>query len=451
MLPDSGAGEEKKDLARAQHGESEEEPKPVTFSWGIVMVRTKRLLNLFDDLARYRIFSDLGWLYLAITMAAGAFMVWLMLDETYLLLNGSLALRCAIGAAPAARCQANNFIPGSRPGITSYLLLPGINQYIPVLYGIIGIIVAVVVHEGTHGVIARRLKLPVKSTGLLFFLFVPIGAFVEMDEGLVQKLRARDSGRILAGGPGSNVVVGLAALALMILLLGGLAPAYSGVLVTQYSASSPASEMHAEGILQAGDVITAVNGTQVYSQQGLADFMSGTRPNETLMISIGQQGETHTYPVTLGANPDNGSIGFIGITVASQSLSSIGETYASAYIHDPLLYLVVPGLMPQAEIVVPFSGTLHSDYSSAVLGGSWYPVALTLFWIFFINMNLAFFNSIPLYPLDGGQALLGWLSHSGRRWVEARAKLLTTFCSILMLALILVSLLLPTILSFVQY
>jgi membrane-associated protease RseP (regulator of RpoE activity) len=428
-----------------------EEPKSVTFTWGIVMVRTRRLLNLLDDLARYRVFSDIGWLYIAITIAAGAFMIWLMFNETYLVLSGSLAFRCAIGAAPLAQCQANNIVTGSRPAITSYLLLPGINRYIPVLYGIIGIIVAVVVHEGTHGVIARRLKLPVKSTGLLFFLFVPIGAFVEMDEGLIQKLRARDSGRILAGGPGSNVVVASAALILMILLLGGLVPVYSGALVTQYSASSPASELHGEGHLQAGNLITAVNGTQVDSQRSLANFMSGTRPNETLLVSIGQQGVIHTYSITLGANPDNKSIGFIGVTTSSQDLSSIRDTYATAYIHDPLLYIVLPGLVSQAETVVPFSDTLHSDYSSPVLGGSWYPLALTLFWIFFINMNLAFFNAIPLYPLDGGQALLGLFSHSGRRWVEARAKLLTTIFSVMMLALVLASVFLPTILSLIPF
>ncbi len=264
----------------AAPGESEE-PKAVTFEWGIVMVRTKKLLKLLDDLARHRIFSDLGWLYVAITILAGAFMIWLMLDESYIVLSGNLAFRCAIGAASAAACAAANVVSGSRPAITSYLLLPGVNRYIPILYGIVGIIVAIVVHEGTHGVMARRLKQPVKSTGLLFFLFVPIGAFVEMDDSMVQKLRARDSGRILAGGPGSNVVVGVVALILMILLLGSLVPAYNGALVTQLSASSPAAELNLLGHLQPGDVITAVNGTAVVSQGSLAAFMlepGQTRP-----------------------------------------------------------------------------------------------------------------------------------------------------------------------------
>ena len=429
----------------------EEEPKAVTFSWGIVMVRTKKLLSFLDDLAKYRIFSDLGWVYIAIMIAAGAFMVWLMLDETYLLLNSSLAFRCLIGAAQVALCHASNLATGTQPSLTSYLLLPGINPYIPVAYGIIGIVVAVVVHEGTHGVIARRLKLPVKSTGLLFFLFIPIGAFVEIDEKLIQKIRARDSSRIMAGGPGSNVIVGVIALILLVLLLGGLVPRYNGVLVAQVYSPSPANALHNQGHLQAGDFIEAVNGTQVNSYQILTSFMSNTRPNETLLLTIDHQGQLNTYNVTLAANPNNKAIGFIGVSVANENLSAIKNNYANAYRTNPFLYLIVPGIVSQAETVVPFSGTLHAYYTSPILGDAWYPVALTIFWIFFINVNLAFFNAIPLYPLDGGQAILNWFSHFGKKWVEVRAKLLTTICSIAMLVLILTFLFLPRILALIPY
>ena len=448
-MSDSSANDGQQNTAEPE--KREEEPKPVTFSWGIVMVRTKKLLNFLDDLARYRIFSDLGWVYIAITVAAGGFMIWLMLDETYLVLNSSLAVRCLIGAAPVAQCHANNYTSVPAPSLTAYLLLPGINPYIPIAYGIIGIVVAVVVHEGTHGVLARRLKLPVKSTGLLFFLIVPIGAFVEIDEKIIQKTRARDSGRVMAGGPGSNVIVAAIALILLVLLLGGLVPRYNGVLVASVYSPSPANTLHEQGHLQAGDFIEAVNGTQVISDQTLASFMASTKPNETLRLTIDHQGQLNNYTIILGANPDNTSIGFIGVSVSNENLSAIKDNYASAYRTDPFLYLLVPGIVSEAETLVPFSATLHSYYSSPILGAAWDPVALTLFWIFFININLAFFNAIPLYPLDGGQAIYNWFSHFGRKWVEVRAKLLTTLCSVLMLLLILTFLFLPRILALIPY
>lgn len=415
------------------------------------MVRTRKLLAVLDDLARYRIFSSIGWLYIAITIIAGAIMVWLMIENTYIIVTSSLPFRCVIGAAPVNQCNAENLTTGSQPALTSFLLIPGLNRYIPVLYGIIGIVVAIIVHEGTHGVIARRLNLPVKSTGLLFFLFVPIGAFVEIDEKLIQKLRARDSARIMAGGPGSNVIVGLVALVLLIVLLGGLVPLHSGALVTQYSTSSPASILHSEGHLSPGDMITAVNDTQITSGQDLSSYMSNTKPNETLMLTVAHGSNVSTFPITLGTNPDNTSTGFIGVGVSDTSLATIRNTYASAFLNDPILYLIVPGIVPQAEAVVPFSGTLHSDYASPSLGALWYPLALTLFWIFFININLAFFNAIPLYPLDGGQAMLNWLSHFGRKSVEDKARMLTTICSLAMLFLILAFLFLPRILAAFPY
>lgn len=445
--PQEGQGGEADSKPEAE----DQEPKDVTFTLGVVMVRTKRLLKIIDDLARFRVFSDISWLYLVIMVLAGAFMIWIMLDENYILLTSSLALRCLMGAAPVSQCQASNLATGSRPALTTYLLLPGINHYIPVVYGIIGIVIAVVVHEGSHGVIAERLGLPVKSTGLVFFLFIPIGAFVELDEKAMRKLRPRDSVRILAGGPGSNTIVGLVALVLLVIILGGLVPVSGGVLVTQYESSSPAYTLHSNGHLQLDDFITAVNGTRIDSEQDLANFMANTKPNETLLISISHLGQTSTYPITLGANPGNASIGYIGVVVSQYNLSTIRNNYSGAYVHDPLLYLIVPGIVPQAETVVPFSDTLHVDYSSPVLGSSWYQLALVLFWIFFININLAIFNAIPLYPLDGGQALLAWLSNSGRKWFEQRAKLLTTICSVAMVLLILSLVFLPAILSLIPY
>jgi membrane-associated protease RseP (regulator of RpoE activity) len=449
ILSDQNEGNSQQSSSEAE--KQEEEPKPVTFSWGIVMVRTKKLLNFLDNLAKFRLFSDLGWVYIAIMIGAGGFMIWLMLDETYLVLNSSLAFRCLIGAAPPLQCQQHSLPVNPQPSLTSYLLLPGINPYIPVVYGIIGIVVAVVVHEGTHGVIARRLKLPVKSTGLLFFLFVPVGAFVEIDEKLIQKIKARDSSRIMAGGPGSNVIVAVIALFLLVLLLGGLVPLYNGVLVEQVFSPSPANTLHSQGHLQAGDFIQAVNGTQIISDQTLSNFMSHTRPGETLLLTIDHQGKLNTYNITLAANPSNSSIGFIGVSVANENLSAIKNNYANAYRTNPFLYLIVPGIVSQAETIVPFSATLHNYYSSPVLGNAWYPIGLTVFWIFFININLAFFNAIPLYPLDGGQAIMNWFSHFGRKWVEVRARLLTTICSLVMLILILTFLFLPRILALIPY
>ncbi len=441
--------------------------KAVSFSYGIVMLRTRKLLNILDNLARYKIFARLGWLMIVITIAAAAFMIWLMVDSTYIVLTSDLKFRCAIGAATAAECNAIGVTVGSQLPLQSYLLLPGINPFIPVIYGLVGIIIAVVIHEGTHGVIARSVRLPVKSTGILFLLFVPIGAFVEIDEKLIQKARFRDSGRIMAGGPGSNIIVAVVALVLLLLLVGGLVPhQFDGVYVGSIVQStphfpSPADTLAKAGNLQAGDLVVAANGSHVHSDQDLRNILLTTRPNQTLSITIDHLGQDHTYNILLGTNPNlvnNHTIGFIGIgQAASQSdLVNVRSSYSAGFITHPsvssfTLYLVVPGIYPSAEGRLPFSSTLAPLYYSPTLGDYWYPVALTLFWIWFINANLALFNAIPLYPLDGGQAMLNFFSHFGRKSVENRAKLITTVSSVLMLGLILTFLFLPRLLSLINF
>lgn len=450
-MQDSGNPKDQRDPTTETAEKKDEEPGPISFSWGILMLRTRRLLSVLDKLAKYRIFSGMGWVFLAITIAAASVMIWLMLSEDYILLTGSLAFRCAIGAATAAQCHAIGVPVSSAPPLQTYLLLPGLNPLIPIVYGIIGIVVAVVIHEGTHGVIARRLKLPVKSTGVLFLLIIPIGAFVEIDEKEIQKARFRDSGRIMAGGPGSNIIVALIALALLLLIVGGLVPAhYNGVYVQTIISGSPADQLHSQHHLVAGDLITAVNDTSIGSVDQLSAYLNNTHPNQTLILSIEQAGQLNNYSITLAKYPDpNVTKGFIGIaqSFSSTDLVNIQHTYSSSFFKNPILYLVVPGIFPQAGSVVPFSSQLAGLYSSPSLGAAWYPLAMTMFWIWFINVNLAFFNAIPLYPLDGGQALLNFLSHFGRKGIELRAKSITTVISLLMFALILSFLFLPRLLG----
>src|SRR5205823_926330 len=78
--------------------------------------------------------------------------------------------------------------------------LPGINPIIPVGYGIFGLAVAIILHEFSHGILARVAKIRIRSLGLIFLIF-PIGAFVEPDEEELRALPRRDRARLFAAGP----------------------------------------------------------------------------------------------------------------------------------------------------------------------------------------------------------------------------------------------------------
>ena len=89
------------------------------------------------------------------------------------------------------------------------LALPGINPLLPLGYGLLALILAIVVHELSHGVLAMVGKMRVKSMGVLF-LVIPVGAFVEPDHRDMEKADRKVRRRVFAAGPMANIVFGLA-------------------------------------------------------------------------------------------------------------------------------------------------------------------------------------------------------------------------------------------------
>ena len=146
------------------------------------------------------------------------------------------------------------------------MLIPGINPYLPIIYGWIGIVVGIVAHEGAHGVIAKSLGFEVKSSGLLFFLILPIGAFVEVDDSKMKESRARESLRVLSAGPTINVIIGMISLLGIFLIVLGLSPAVNGVTVIDTMEGMPAQE---SGIM-INEIIVKVNDIEVNNVSDLS-------------------------------------------------------------------------------------------------------------------------------------------------------------------------------------
>jgi membrane-associated protease RseP (regulator of RpoE activity) len=91
---------------------------------------------------------------------------------------------------------------------------------------------------------------------------------------------------------------------------------------------------------------------------------------------------------------------------------------------------------------VPFSDSLASFYSHW-LGTQWHVLANVLFWLWFVNVNVAVFNALPIYPFDGGRmfniALKSVMGGRGREKLISRITLAVTatlICVLLMIVLI---------------
>lgn len=117
---------------------------------------------------------------------------------------GSAVINAILGnGAPLASTP-----PGGLP------LLPGIN--LDLVQGVLALAVVLVVHEGMHGILARKHKLPLKSAGLVFFGFLPFGAFVDVDDKQLFKAEKVKQNSVLIAGVAANFATGLAIFALLL-------------------------------------------------------------------------------------------------------------------------------------------------------------------------------------------------------------------------------------------
>jgi membrane-associated protease RseP (regulator of RpoE activity) len=107
-------------------------------------------------------------------------------------------------------------------------------------------------------------------------------------------------------------------------------------------------------------------------------------------------------------------------------------------------YLYIPTFASDGALYVPYSSTMNNFYTSP-LGDYTFFIANILFWIWFVNVNVGAINALPLYPLDGGQALKSALQSYGntKGWKENTVKRITRVSSLLLLFIFIVIIVAP--------
>lgn len=372
---------------------AKDEYKRFEFHFGLILLRTRRFGSLMDRLGRNRISRPVGWLLLYFMPVAAAIGFYIFLTELGVLLSPR-------GVAVASYIRTLSPLAN--------LGLPGINPYLPIVDGWIALIVALVIHEGAHGVVARSLGLPVKASGLLFFLIVPIGAFVDVDETAIREARPSDSGRVLAAGAGINLLLGIVCLLILIASVSTMVPAAYGAGIVNVKPNAPASNA---GLLP-GDIVTRINGLAVTDLNAVLGPNTTLRAGQSINLTVYRDGTTLLIKdvklacciiqTDIRTNVST-SYPYIGVSqITGDGLRVIVSSYTNP-VKNLFLYICIPTL-PACQERVPFSDAMSHFYTSSALGPLLIPFVNLLYWLFFINFNLALFNSLPIYPLDGGQA-----------------------------------------------
>jgi len=306
---------------------------------------------------------------------------------------------------------------------------------LPIVYGWIAIVIAIVVHEGAHGVIARNVGFNVKSSGLLFFLFVPIGAFVDVDEEQIKKAKPRPALKVMAGGVGANIIVAVVCLLGVLLIVGSLSPVIDGVYVNDVTSGFPAQ---AAGLMPK-DVFVSIDNVTISNSTELRAILDTKSSGDSIQVTVarGQDWQdifSTTFNLTAS---DNRTV--MGITSSDLLTGQRLDNYRTFSLDRFYLYLVPPTL---ASAAVPFSDLLAPFYSNPI--PEWQIIANGLFWIWFVNVNLAIFNALPIYPLDGGRIFDITLKRAlGKRMSEKAIRLVTVGATVACVILVLLVTLLP--------
>ncbi|HJJ39479.1 MAG TPA: site-2 protease family protein [Methanocorpusculum sp.] len=304
--------------------------------------------------------------------------------------------------------------PPEPVAVQNLFLIPGLNEYVPSTIAVwLSLVLALIIHEGGHGILSRVENIRVKSTGLLA-LVIPIGAFVEPDEDDVEKAKLGTKLRMFAAGITNNLVFGAICLIVMCLLLGMVVPGAYPYVYGIY-AGFPAEE---SGVLP-GTIITAINDVPTYTLEDISFAMNGTKAGDVVRLNGEYRGEACTYDITLAAIPPElassaltPDAGFMGISFSEpetiiDSLTALTKPESPAGLGASFLYF----------LVLPFKSFAGMETLSFITADSPDPAILSapftgfwgiihfLFWSAWINILLGTFNAIPIRAFDGGQML----------------------------------------------
>nr|MBC8517555.1 site-2 protease family protein [Euryarchaeota archaeon] len=316
------------------------------------------------------------------------------------------------------------------------ILIPGVSPTIPLVWGLIGLIIALVIHEYGHGILTRAHGMRVRSFGLLILGLIPIGAFAEPEGREILRAPRRERQRVFAAGPAINIYGGFIFFIAMALVANTLGPAINGVHAEGIIDQQPASEAG----LQPWEVITHANGSEITDRDDFTSFLDSHQAGDNITLTVltiaDSQGERqqrdinltladqYQYQLDLGTDPQilaaygieegDAFLGVMGLASNDAGANSLAGPLSSSASKDPIPLVVGLAVQPFSLIFNPIDNKgeiMHEQElqlldSNTFLGLEGTMILLhLLFWITWMNVLLGFANLIPILPFDGGHLL----------------------------------------------
>ncbi|MGI9012117.1 MAG: site-2 protease family protein [Nitrososphaeraceae archaeon] len=352
----------------------------------LILIHTPFGLRFFDVVAN----SSVGKIY-------AAFNIYLMPLITALAVFLVLGSLLVLFSNDSAREGIREIGPQGN------LLIPGLNPILPWTYGWIGLVITIIIHEAGHGIVARVYNTKVESTGIVLFLGIPIGAFVNIQQDELNKTTFKQKSAILTAGPLNNMVIAGISFGLLFVLITSLNPISNiqgdetGITVLTIGENSLAKSIG----LSKNSIITFINAEPIEDVQELRKILRDNLGTTIQMKWISEDKKEQIKSFELPASiPENKGVLGVTLTDAFIDPGLVLDNYKNLFLTNPLAILMPPTLQ---QNLVPYSDSMSSHYTSTIFGPTFPIIANFLFWIWFINFNVGIFNALPITMLDGGQ------------------------------------------------
>ncbi len=296
--------------------------------------------------------------------------------------------------------------PNYAPSFRTIIAIPGINPFIPIKYGIIGLIIAIALHELFHGIAASKEKLKIKSVGLLFFI-LPIGAYVEVDEEELKRANPEKKLKVYSSGPGINLILALACLLVLAGMASSIAPVHGIPILGTIKGTDAAK------YLKPGDILIKIDGKEVQDLNQFFKVFSQFKPGQYINVTVLRGNKELTFKIKLMdkyqffKSPENKGKPLLGvefIPLSSQTFSQI--------LKDPLRNFMIFISLPFYHLS-PISSPLTILFKAPASQIFW-PIYNGIYWIFWMNFVLGTANVLPAYPFDGSGIVSALIEKRGR-------------------------------------
>lgn len=294
--------------------------------------------------------------------------------------------------------------------------LPGLNPLIPLWYGIFALVIAMLIHEFSHGFLSALAKVKILSLGIMFFIF-PMGAFVEPDEEGLMKIEKKKRVRMYSAGPASNIILaGVLIVVFSVILMGSVQPVTKGVGITSVGEGTAADQAN----ITEGMIMVSFNNIPVEQYQDFSDAIADCSANQRVDIEFWNgPNSTTIIPVTLGDKGDitnkseDVGLGYLGVntfTLSTDHFHPIGDSKTLGEAGSSMaVYFTLPlsGLSTVEGPTMDFYEI--TGFWSFLPDNVFWVIANATYWVFWLNLMVGLSNALPAVPLDGGYIFKDWL------------------------------------------